>query len=652
MQEFWLALAAAIVVLVVLPSIRIIGPTEVGLVMKRFGERLPGDDPIAFHGEAGYQADLLMPGLRFRLWFVYRVEKFPWVQVPAGEIGVVIAQVGAAVPQGAKSAVYRKEFGNFTDLVKFVEGGGQKGVQRRVLAPGSLLPLHPVAFLAITKSRAYGRAATPELKRRAVHGVLSPEAFNLRPEQLEVVRIAPLLSDDEGERQDVVGVVTTLEGKPLSSGYIASRLGGFADVEALERADPNDDARLIDALLGDRNHLHDNYQDIQAFLDAGGEMGLQHDVLRYGAYNLNPFLVKVEIVPMLVVRQGEAAAVKAYVGLSTEDTSGAEFKFGSLVRPGRRGLWREPLRTGKYAINPRIYQAEIVPTAILNLNWAKAVSEAHNLDTKLESIIAKSKEGFVFHIDLQVLIHVPDAKAPRVISMVGTMQNLVNEVLQAAVGNLFRDKLGSMPAIEFIETRQRVQQEAFEHIRKQLERYEVEVRGVYIQDVILPQDVVKVLTEREIANQEIATFRMQQSAQLERVNMEKAKGTADMQAALARSAVGVDIKSNDSRAREKEGEGEASYIEQTGRAAGAEVRAVGLARAEAYERQVAALGQNATAVVNSVEALSKSGVSFVPQVLVAGGGGAVDGLAATLMAHLRGSTTAAIAATTPTDKKS
>src|SRR2546427_10028796 len=88
---------------IVLPSIRIIGPTEVGLVMKRFGKRLPGDNPIAFHGEAGYQADLLMPGLRFRLWFVYRVEKFPWVQVPAGEIGVVIAQVGAAVPQGAKS---------------------------------------------------------------------------------------------------------------------------------------------------------------------------------------------------------------------------------------------------------------------------------------------------------------------------------------------------------------------------------------------------------------------------------------------------------------------------------------------------------------------------------------------------------------------
>jgi uncharacterized membrane protein YqiK len=93
----------------------------------------------------------------------------------------------------------------------------------------------------------------------------------------------------------------------------------------------------------------------------------------------------------------------------------------------------------------------------------------------------------VFKIDLQVQIHVPDTKAPRVISMVGTMQNLVNEVLQAAVGNHFRDKLQSMPAIRFIETRQMVQEEAFVHMRGQLEQYHVETKGVYIQDVVLPR---------------------------------------------------------------------------------------------------------------------------------------------------------------------
>src|SRR5258708_21727509 len=242
------------------------------------------------------------------------------------------------------------------------------------------------------------------------------------------------------------------------------------------------------------------------------------------------------------------------------------------------------------------YEAEVVPTAILTLNWAEAVSQAHNLDRGLKQIVAKSNEGFVFSIDLQVQIHVPDTKAPYVISMVGTMQNLVNEVLQAAVGNHFRDKLQSMPAVTFIATRQYVQEEAMAHISAQLSQYQVETRGVYIQDLVLPSELAHVLTEREIANQEIETYKKQRLAEDQRIEMEQAKGQADMQALLARSKIGVDIKSNDAAARKAEAEGEAFYVEKTGAAKGAEVRAVGLARAEGFEAQVKALGSNATAL--------------------------------------------------------
>lgn len=615
-----------------------IGPTEVGLVTKRFSFRkLSKDDPIAFGGEAGYQADLLMPGLRWKFCLLYRVTRFPWVQVPAGEIGVVIAQVGERLPIGAKSAAYRKEFGNFSDLKGFVARGGQKGVQRPVLPPGSLVPIHPVGFLVLTKRKVYGLPESPEQRAlTAGKAHLTPEAFGLRPDQLDLVRIEPEPRGPGGETLDTVGIVTAFEGDPLHSGDIASRLGSYTDLEQMEK-DGVEDPRLIDVLLGSKNVLHNNYQDFQAFLDNGGRIGLQHDPLLYGAYTLNPFLVRVERVPMLVVKQGEVAVVKAYVGLVTQDTSGAEFKFGTLVRPGHRGIWQEPLGTGKYPINPRCYEAEIVPTAILTLNWADAVSQAHKLDSKLQQIVAKSNEGFVFKLDLQVQIHVPDTKAPRVISIVGTMTNLVNEVLQAAVGNHFRDKLQSMPAIKFIATRQMVQEEAFAHIRTHLDQYQVETKGVYIQDVILPEDLVRVLTEREIANQEIETFRRQKEAEDERIDMEQAKGTADMQADLAKSKVGVEIKTNNASARKAEADGEAAYIRETGAARGAEVEAVGLARAAGYAAQVQALGPGATAIVNVANTLTEHGARFVPEVLVAGGsGGAVDGVAAALMRYLNG----------------
>ena len=615
-------------------SIKLIGPTEVGLVTKRLGRKLPDDNPIALLGEAGYQADLLMPGLRFKFWPIFSIRKFPWVQIPAGEIGVVVSQTGHSLPIGAKSAKYKPEFGNFTNTRAFIDQGGEKGVQRPVLPPGTLMPIHPVAFLVITREQVYGHPVSPELERRTDReGRLSCTAFGLTPDQLMLVRIEPQPTQAQGIR-DMVGIVTTYEGDPLPSGLIASRLGDFQDVSAMEKSGAKD-SDIVETLLGNKNNIHNNYQDYQAFLDNGGRIGLQYDPLLYGAYALNPFLVRVEAVPMLIVRQGEVAVVKAYVGLSTEDTSGTEFKFGSLVRPGHRGIWREPLRTGKYPINPRCYQAEIVPTAILTLNWAEAVSQAHNLDRQLSQIIAKSREGFQFAIDLQVQIHVPDTQAPRVISTVGTMQNLVNEVLQAAVGNHFRDKLQSMEAIKFIEMRQQVQMQAETHISEQLARYEIETKGVYIQDVIFPPELVQVLTQREIANQEVETYRKQQEAQETRIAMEQSKGTADMQAELARSKVGIDIRTNNAEARKKEADGEATYIRETGTARGAEIEAIGLARAKGYQRQVEALGSNATMLVNLATALADSKNRFVPEVLVAGGGNALEGLAATLIDKFR-----------------
>jgi regulator of protease activity HflC (stomatin/prohibitin superfamily) len=635
-------LIAAFVVMSALLSINVIGPTEVGLVQKRFSfKKLPDDNPIAFHGEAGYQAEMLTPGLRFKLWPMFAVKKYPWVQVPAGEIGVVIAQVGAPLETGAKSAVYKREFANFSDMETFVSGGGQKGVQRPVLPPGTLLPIHPVGFLVVTAGKVYGTPVSPDLseRARATGGVLRPESFGLSPEQLQVVVIAP-----RGP-QDVIGVVTTLEGGPLPSGDIASRLGGFDDIARMEDVEGTQDSAIIESLLGSKNELHNNYQDYQSFLDAGGHIGLQHDPLLYGAYLLNPFLVRVEMVPMLVVNQGEVAVVKAYVGLPTLDTSGAEFKFGSIVRPGHRGIWAEPLRTGKYPINPRVYAAEIVPTSILTLNWAEAVSTAHNLDAHLSPIEAKSREGFVFRIDLQVQIHVPDTRAPKVISMVGTMQNLVNEVLQAAVGNHFRNTLQSLEAVRFIETRQQVQQSALQAITTYLASYDVETRGVYIQDVDFPDELVEVLTKREIANQEKATYAEQQRAEVVRIEVEKARGTADMQAQLAQSAVGIDIKNNEASAREAQARGEAAFVEMTGRAEAAKTEAIGLAeatatkalglaRAAGFQAQTEALGQTATALVAVANAVAEGKITVVPEVLVAGGGGAIEGLAATLMRTL------------------
>ena len=105
---------------------------------------------------------------------------------------------------------------------------------------------------------------SPDLASQAKGKTLTPESFGLSADQLRVVVIAP----DAGGI-DLVGVVTALEGEPLPSGDIASRLGGFEDVAAIEASNAGGsttttDAELIDLLLGSKNNLHNNYQDFQA----------------------------------------------------------------------------------------------------------------------------------------------------------------------------------------------------------------------------------------------------------------------------------------------------------------------------------------------------------------------------------------------------
>ena len=107
----------------------------------------------------------------------------------------------------------------------------------------------------------------------------------------------------------------------------------------------------------------------------------------------------------------------------------------------------------------------------------------------------------------------------------------------------------------------------------------------------------------------------------------------------------MQIKTNEAQGREAEARGEAAYVRLTGEAEAARTQAIGLAEAKAaealglaravgFEAQTEALGAPATALVAVANAVADGHVTVVPEVLVTGGGGSLDGLAATLMRSL------------------
>ena len=96
---------------------------------------------------------------------------------------------------------------------------------------------------------------------------------------------------------------------------------------------------------------HNNFQDPEQFLAAGGRRGRQLQVLVEGTYYINRLFATVELIPKTVVEVGTVGVVVSYTGDVGADLSGDDYKHGELVATGERGVWSEPLLPGKYAFN-------------------------------------------------------------------------------------------------------------------------------------------------------------------------------------------------------------------------------------------------------------------------------------------------------------
>ena len=562
-----------ILLLILVPMVLgavMISERQVGIVVKRFGAR--GLEPgrlVALNGESGYQADTLAPGLHFRYWpWQYRVIKVPVMVVPQGEIALVIAADGAAIP--AERILGRMvDSDNFQDARKFLLNGGEKGRQLGILTGGTYR-INTALFTVIS-------SATAEH-----HGMTSHE--------LTLHHVHP----------DMVGIVTTLDGLSIDAGEIAGPV-----------------------VAG-----HDNFQNAQAFLDGGGRRGLQEQILLSGTWNLNPWFVQVEQVPMVQIPIGSVGVVISFVGHAHVDVSGLEFKHGDLVNTGHKGVWVTPLYPGKHPLNTRVMKVELVPTTNIVLNWATR-TEAHHYDEKLQSITVRSKDGFAFNLDVSQIIHVGALDAPKVISRVGSMQNLVDHVLQPIVGNYFRNSAQDYTVLDFLGARSQRQIEAAEHIRAAIGAYDVQAIDTLIGDINPPAQLMQTQTDRKIAEEQRKTYEVQEAAQVQRQQLVRQTSLADIQQQVVGAEQGVNIAELQANAHIKQatGQAEATRLQALGEAEA--IRATGDAKAQAYRVGVEAIGTQGYTLMQLMQIVGERNVRIVPDVNVSGASanpGMIDGM--------------------------
>jgi len=332
--------------------------------------------------------------------------------------------------------------------------------------------------------------------------------------------------------------------------------------------------------------------------------------------------------------------VISFVGQAHEDVSGVEFKHGDLVNTGHKGVWVTPLYPGNHPINTRVMKVELVPTTNIVLNWAVR-TEAHRYDEKLSSITVRSKDGFSFNLDVAQIIHVGALDAPKVISRVGSMQNLVDHVLEPTVGNYFRNSAQEYTVLDFLTARSERQREAAVHIRTAIGAYDIQAIDTLIGDITPPAELMQTQTDRKIAEEQRKTFEVQQAAQTQRQRLVRETATADIQSDLVKAEQSVNIAEKRASAQVKQATGEAESIRLRAGGEAEAIRVTGEAKALAYRAGVTALGPQSYTALQMMQIVGDQKVRVVPDVAVSGGNGSglgmVEGLLGLMLRNQRGS---------------
>lgn len=262
---------------------------------------------------------------------MYTICKEPVIRVRQGEIALVMANDGQPLSSGRKLGKAIPACMSFQDARAFLAQGGEKGRQIEVLPAGDY-HINTRLFTVITSDNA--------------------GEHDLVPKDLRVYRVNP----------GMLGIVTTLEGKTLPSGEIA----------------------------GSQIPEHDNFQNGQKFIDGGGYMGLQEEVLLEGAWQLNPWFVEVEQRPLTHISAGTVGVVISHVGKNNRLGS-----VEALVEPGCKGVWKTPLYPRKHPVNTKVMDIVIVPTHDITLDWSnKKTKQPENYDSQLHALKIYSKDGF------------------------------------------------------------------------------------------------------------------------------------------------------------------------------------------------------------------------------------------------------------------
>jgi uncharacterized membrane protein YqiK len=580
-DSFFLIVAFLVVAWFILKGFTLVRDDDVGIVTRKMlGSTLPQGQIIATKGEVGVQADILMPGLYWRIPIIWKIERAQVTKIKPAFIGTVESIEGQPIPTG-RLLGDEVPCNSFQDAKAFLNNGGCKGPQVDTLRPGTYRVNTKVFRIQEVPATVVAREQVGVAI--ALDGISLPSGFNVAPEP----------TGDHKHFQDGQAFIR-------NQGYRGPQL------ETLQPGEYYINPLLFEVEMTDVAIVPPGY--VAVIISSVGKE--------------------------LEKPQRNAPLISETPNLGQPLHEPVETPL--ITSKNERGILVEPIAPGKYNLNRIAYRAEIVPTSAITIDWAEkniiretkpyaTGSKDSGESMKVSEFFTysqlkfTSKDGFQLEVEVRLIIRIPPANAPYVIARFGTVTNLIEQVAHPLIDSSFRNEAGDRAAMDFVHSRSVIQSAALEKVRREFISYHVEVQGLLIAYIKVDEKLLETQTKKEIAVQQQQQYEQEAKAQEQRIAVAEKTARADKQMDVITAKLSIDIATDKAEAFRREAEGIRDATKTKADGVSYEAQKVGEGTAAAYKAQTDVLGPERIAAIKLIQEIAAGNVTITPNVLVAGG---------------------------------
>lgn len=341
--------------------------------------------------------------------------------------------------------------------------------------------------------------------------------------------------------------------------------GSYAMLVAKDGAPLNDNQFIAGAW---KDGSEEDMINADYFLRNGGQRGPQYNVLKPAQYRLNPYLFDAKVLPALDVPTGTVAVVRSNVQTenrvcpitSLAKSEGNDDVARTVVPKGCIGVWETALSPGRYYLNDRAFVTTLIPTRLQNWNYAGGYVERKidltvGDDGIISQEISKSEgaiviptdaadaainvrvEGWTIPVEMRVVVAVNPANAAKVVSSVGDLQKVEDNIITPAIRDILRTIGGTRKVHDFMYKRDEIVAEVERALIPEGRKAGVTIQEVRMGEPAIPPELLVATLREQLAVQLQETYKQEQTAQSERIKVETERETANQQGTLVASQI-------------------------------------------------------------------------------------------------------------------